>query len=57
MTSESRKFTRRRLMKQIKAERRLAGLSRTDKQVPIGPRPSLLFRQAWKKIRGLDQEE
>ncbi len=57
MTSESRKFTRRHLMKQIKAERRIAGLSRTNKQVPIGPRPSLLFRQAWKQLRGLDQKE
>ncbi len=57
MTSESRKLTRRRLMKQVKAERRLAGLRRLNKQDPIGPRPTLMFRRLWRKLRGMEQEE
>ncbi len=53
----SRQFTRRRLMKQVRAERRLAGLRRPNKQVPIGPRPTLMFRRLWRKLRGMEQEE
>ncbi len=57
MTSESRKLTRRHLMKEVKAERRIAGLRRPNKQVPIGPRPTLVFRRRWLALRGMEQEE
>ncbi len=53
----SRPFIRRRLMKEVREERRIAGLRRSNKQAPIGPRPSLMFRSRWLKLRGMEQEE
>lgn len=53
----SRKFIRQGLMKQVKTERRIAGLRRTNKQVPIGPRPTLMFRRRWRTLRGMEQED
>ncbi len=53
----NRPFIRRRLMKEIKAQRRQARLRQTDKTKPAGPRPSRMFRDVWRKMRGLEQEE
>ncbi len=53
----SRQFIRQRLIKQVRSERRIAGLRRPNKQVPIGPRVTLMFRSRWLKLRGMEQEE
>ena len=57
LSQGSRPFIRRRLMKEVREERRIAGLRRPNKQVPIGPRVSLMFRSRWLKLRGMEQEK
>jgi hypothetical protein len=53
----SRPFIRRRLMKEVKAQRRQAVLRQKDKTKPVGPRPTKMFHAVWRKMRGLEQEE
>lgn len=53
----SRQFTRRRLMKEVKTQRRQAVLRQRNKTKPVGPRPTKMFRVAWLKMRGLEQAD